>query len=142
MKVQKIQIGSKKYLVTEIKEQPEQGRPIKPERLTHIKNVVALATGVTNINEATRKRSTVMARQMAHFFAWLMYNAQEGENNVIYTFEEIGHYMGYKDHATALHSVKSVKTWFKYKEDVAKLREIAEALKCSEDLEKLINETI
>ncbi|MDP2338048.1 MAG: helix-turn-helix domain-containing protein [Bacteroidota bacterium] len=57
--------------------------------------------GITpeQIRIKTRKRETVLARQMAHFksvrFTW-------------HTLSAIGSYFGEKDHATVLHSVRSI----------------------------------
>ena len=107
------------------------------ERIKYIKKVVSLMTGIVNFDMATRKREVVRARQLAQFFAWLIYNYEKSETDIVFSLADIGRKTGYKDHATVLHSVKAVSASFNtYPAEKELIIEIARQLDCIEKLER------
>lgn len=67
-----------------------------------LKDIVERRFAVSNINKKTRKGEVVIARQAAHSIAKEHYDKKA-------SLSKIGKFFGGKDHATVLHSCKSVK---------------------------------
>lgn len=70
-------------------------------KLDQIMDIVCKATSLTPeyLNMNSRERQIVMPRQMAHYMA---------SKNTKLTLSAIGAYFGGKDHATVLHSIKTI----------------------------------
>lgn len=75
-------------------------------RLDQIMHMVCKETGLTPeyLNMKSREPKIVLPRQMAHYLA---------AKNTKLTLGQIGAYFGGKDHATVLHSVKTIEGYLK-----------------------------
>lgn len=125
------------YRAVEIKNRIRPENESYKEQLQEIKEVVSVHTGVADITQAVRLREVVRARQLCHFFAFLIYNNGNTDNFI--SISKIGLEMGYKDHATVLHSNKTVKNSLVYKDELEQVGILAIALNCTGKLMNLIN---
>lgn len=75
---------------------------------------VAYYSGVTalSIKTKTRKQEVVQARQICHYFAYIL---KLGGN------QEIGEKIGLVDHATVIYSRKTVRNLCSYKNEVSRI---------------------